>query len=221
MAKVSEIKVGYQVAFNNLKNAVWFDVMAIDGFHLTIREHGTNFANQFSDKSLVKQIRQNLKGEPVSNLPSLLKTFRVSYGDYYMKVSVYTDASLYSANSFYHKEYGLINPGKVEATAKAALKEKVQKKILEIIDTAKVKASVKKQNLLTEVEEEWVNRYEVHERILSEVTIILAGNYYFDPATNDYVMDRHIKKFLPEYRVMSHSIDHHNSEYLVIMEKKG
>lgn len=55
-----EIKVGDLVAFNKLKDATWFDVLKIDGFILTIREHDTNFATQQFDRSLVKKIRRSL-----------------------------------------------------------------------------------------------------------------------------------------------------------------
>lgn len=51
-----KIYVGCLVAFNLLEDATWFEVMAIDGFTLTIREYGTNFAEQKIDKSLIKKI---------------------------------------------------------------------------------------------------------------------------------------------------------------------
>jgi hypothetical protein len=51
------IEVGSVVAFNKLDDAAWFDVLAIDGMTLTLREHGTDYAKQFMDKSLVKQVR--------------------------------------------------------------------------------------------------------------------------------------------------------------------
>jgi hypothetical protein len=53
-----KIKVGDIVAFNNLPDAVWFDVLEIDGPRIVIREHGTDFAKQIMDRSLVKQIRK-------------------------------------------------------------------------------------------------------------------------------------------------------------------
>lgn len=57
-AKDKEVKVGSIVAFNALPTATWFDVLAIEGhFVMTVREHGTNYAEQHMDKSLVKQIR--------------------------------------------------------------------------------------------------------------------------------------------------------------------
>ncbi|QWY83626.1 hypothetical protein [Rhizobium phage RHph_X2_26] len=57
-AKSAKIEVGSIVAFNTLPDAVWFDVLSIDGFTLTIREHGTNYAKQSMDKSFVKQVRK-------------------------------------------------------------------------------------------------------------------------------------------------------------------
>lgn len=57
MAKKLNIKVGSVVAFNMLEDATWFDVIAIDGFNMTVREHGTDYAPQSSDTSLVKRVR--------------------------------------------------------------------------------------------------------------------------------------------------------------------
>jgi hypothetical protein len=51
------LKVGSVVAFNKLPDAVWFDVISIDGFAIIVREHGTSFAHQRSDKSLIAQIK--------------------------------------------------------------------------------------------------------------------------------------------------------------------
>lgn len=56
MAKALKIEVGNWVAFNVLADATWFEVIAIDGFNLTIRE-GEKYAPQWSDRSLVKQVR--------------------------------------------------------------------------------------------------------------------------------------------------------------------
>ena len=53
-----ETKVGQQVAFNKLADATWFDVIAIDGFNLTVREVETDYAPQHIDKSAVKQVRE-------------------------------------------------------------------------------------------------------------------------------------------------------------------
>jgi hypothetical protein len=56
-----EATVGREVAFNNLKDAVWFTVLAVEGFTLTIREVGTNYAPQTADKSMVAQVREGCK----------------------------------------------------------------------------------------------------------------------------------------------------------------
>lgn len=53
----TDVKVGDVVAFNNLPDATWFTVEAINGFTLTIREL-RGFAPQYIDKSLVKRIRK-------------------------------------------------------------------------------------------------------------------------------------------------------------------
>lgn len=52
-----KIAVGNEVAFNKLADAAWFEVLAVDGFALTVREAGTDYAPQQSDTSLVKQVR--------------------------------------------------------------------------------------------------------------------------------------------------------------------
>ncbi len=57
MAKKLKVEVGSVVAFNMLDDATWFDVTAIDGFRMTVREHGTDYAEQASDVSLVKRVR--------------------------------------------------------------------------------------------------------------------------------------------------------------------
>lgn len=50
--------VGDEVAFNNLDDATVFEVLAIDGFAMTVREAGRpNYAEQRTDVSLVKRIR--------------------------------------------------------------------------------------------------------------------------------------------------------------------
>lgn len=54
---MKKIEVGSVVAFNNLEDATWFDVLEMEGFLLTIREHGTNYSVQYMDKSLVKRVR--------------------------------------------------------------------------------------------------------------------------------------------------------------------
>lgn len=53
-----KVEVGVEVAFNKLGDAVWFTVEACDGFILTVREAGTDFATQRIDASLVKQVRK-------------------------------------------------------------------------------------------------------------------------------------------------------------------
>lgn len=56
MTKMKEIKVGCWVAFNTLPDAVWFEVVAISGFILGVREAPGHFI-QTIDKSLVQQVR--------------------------------------------------------------------------------------------------------------------------------------------------------------------
>lgn len=55
--KKTEIKVGDEVAFNMLADAIWFTVEKIDGFVLTVREVGTDYAPQTIDKSTVARVR--------------------------------------------------------------------------------------------------------------------------------------------------------------------
>lgn len=55
--KMKPVVVGAVVAFNTLPDAAWFDVVAVEGFELTVREHGTQNRTQRIDKSLVKQVR--------------------------------------------------------------------------------------------------------------------------------------------------------------------
>jgi len=57
MKKIKQPVVGSVVAFNMLKDACWFDVLEINGFIMTIREHGTDYREQYMDKSLVRQIK--------------------------------------------------------------------------------------------------------------------------------------------------------------------
>jgi hypothetical protein len=55
------VDVGDLVAFNMLEDAVWFEVLGIDGFNMTIREHdghGTPYREQVMDISLVKRVEQ-------------------------------------------------------------------------------------------------------------------------------------------------------------------
>ena len=51
------IQIGDAVAFNKLPDAVWFDVVTVDGYLLTVREAGADYAAQRIDSSLVKQHR--------------------------------------------------------------------------------------------------------------------------------------------------------------------
>lgn len=59
--KKQNIKVGSKVTFNTMDDATWFDVVAIDGFNLTVKEegevNGQPYATQHADKSLVKQVK--------------------------------------------------------------------------------------------------------------------------------------------------------------------
>lgn len=52
------IEVGNEVAFNKCEDATWFTVIEIKGFDMTVREAGTDYAEQRSDTSLVKQVRK-------------------------------------------------------------------------------------------------------------------------------------------------------------------
>lgn len=51
------VVVGCEVAFNKLADATWFKVEAKDGFILTVRESGTDYATQQIDISAVAQTR--------------------------------------------------------------------------------------------------------------------------------------------------------------------
>jgi len=53
----TKIATGTQVAFNLTNEATWFDVLDVDGFKMTIRETGTNYAEQYMDTCYVKQVR--------------------------------------------------------------------------------------------------------------------------------------------------------------------
>ena len=53
----TKIKTGSIVAFNKQPDAVWFDVISIDGFAMMVREHGTSNKAQPTDTSLIKQVR--------------------------------------------------------------------------------------------------------------------------------------------------------------------
>lgn len=55
--KMKPVKVGSVVAFNELPDAAWFDVLEKDGDKITLREHGTEFAKQEHYASCVKQVQ--------------------------------------------------------------------------------------------------------------------------------------------------------------------
>lgn len=57
--KMLPLKVGCLVAFNELDNATWFEVLEINGYRMAIREyHETlKFSTQVFDKSFVKQVK--------------------------------------------------------------------------------------------------------------------------------------------------------------------
>lgn len=56
--KLKPVVVGSVVAFNDLENAAWFEVLGINGFDLTIREEGKpDYAEQHIDKAFVKQVK--------------------------------------------------------------------------------------------------------------------------------------------------------------------
>lgn len=50
------IEIGNKVAFNTLPDATWFDVVAVNGFTLTVRETGTDYAVQVIDRCAVKAV---------------------------------------------------------------------------------------------------------------------------------------------------------------------
>ena len=53
---MKKVKVGDVVVFNNLPNAVKYDVLDVDGFCMKVREHGTDYRIEPSDTSLVAKI---------------------------------------------------------------------------------------------------------------------------------------------------------------------
>ena len=56
--KMKTIEVGSLVAFNELKDAYFFKVIAIDGFNLSLSDPAyENSAIQIMDKAFVKQVR--------------------------------------------------------------------------------------------------------------------------------------------------------------------
>lgn len=55
--KMKAVVVGSVVAFNELADAEWFDVLEKTGDAITIREHGTNYREQYFYASCVKQVK--------------------------------------------------------------------------------------------------------------------------------------------------------------------
>lgn len=55
--KRKPVIVGSVVAFNNLPDAAWFEVLKKNGDRIEIREHGTDYAVQHHFASCVKQVR--------------------------------------------------------------------------------------------------------------------------------------------------------------------
>lgn len=54
-----QIVPGTQVAFNLLSDAVWFDVIEVNGFRLTLKEAGRpNDREQYMDISVVAQVKK-------------------------------------------------------------------------------------------------------------------------------------------------------------------
>ena len=55
---MTKVKVGDIVVFNNLSDAVKYDVLDVheNGFCIKVREHGTNYSIECSDTSLVAKI---------------------------------------------------------------------------------------------------------------------------------------------------------------------
>ena len=51
----SMIKVGDRVALSSGEDAVWWDVLEVEGFQLTIRETGTENRPQYTDTCFVKR----------------------------------------------------------------------------------------------------------------------------------------------------------------------
>lgn len=50
-----KIEKGDLVAFNKLDDAVWFEVLGIQGCTILVREAHTDYASQYSDTSLVRK----------------------------------------------------------------------------------------------------------------------------------------------------------------------
>ena len=48
-----QVNVGDIVVLNNLADATPFEVLAVDGFVVTVREAGTEYKPQFIDKEMI------------------------------------------------------------------------------------------------------------------------------------------------------------------------
>lgn len=55
---IRPIRPGDMVAFNTLDDATWWDVVMIEGFKMVVREHGTDYAPQNADTSMIKKVRR-------------------------------------------------------------------------------------------------------------------------------------------------------------------
>ncbi|WLJ71220.1 hypothetical protein [Sphingomonas phage Birtae] len=75
--KKLDIAVGREVAFNMLDDATWFAVEAIDGFTLTVREVGTEYAPQMIDKSAVKRVRPGANNPAFGKLQGEYRGYRI------------------------------------------------------------------------------------------------------------------------------------------------
>ena len=58
------IEVKDLVAFNSLDDAVWFEVLDLDGHTMLIREAGTDYRPTWQDTSLIVQHQKNMGGSP-------------------------------------------------------------------------------------------------------------------------------------------------------------
>lgn len=56
MSRLSSIKVGDVITLRSSQDARRWDVLAIDGMDLTIREHGTNYGTQSFPKDCVYNV---------------------------------------------------------------------------------------------------------------------------------------------------------------------
>lgn len=55
---MNNVKPGDVVAFNNLNDCTWFDVLTVSGFAMTVREHGTDYKEKNADTSMIRQIKR-------------------------------------------------------------------------------------------------------------------------------------------------------------------